>query len=78
MKSKSGETLTSINPTNEEEITAVYAAGEEDVDIAVKAARAAFEGEAWSDIAPTQRVALLNKLADLCEKHEDTLATIGL
>lgn len=63
VKSKGGEKITSINPTDESEITSVYAAGAEDVDIAVAAAREAFK--TWRDIVPTERGGLMLKLADL-------------
>lgn len=63
VKSKAGEKITSINPTDESEIASVYAAGAEDVDIAVDAARKAFK--TWRDIVPTERGGLMLKLADL-------------
>ncbi len=44
------------------------------VDIAVKAARAAFEDGPWSKMSGAQRRSLLLKLADLVEKHADELA----
>merc|ERR1712054_258357 len=53
-----------INPSTEEVITSVCEATEKDVDLAVKAARAAFEGE-WRQTTPAVRGQLLNKLADL-------------
>lgn len=77
VRSKSGDTLTTINPTNEEEITSVYAADEADVDTAVDAARAAFESPAWSELTPEARGRLLYKLADLIEENSKILATIG-
>jgi len=77
VRSKSGGTLSTINPTNEEEITCVYAADTADVDTAVDAARAAFESPAWSEITPEARGRLLYKLADLIEKDSKVLATIG-
>ncbi|KAG5787013.1 hypothetical protein H9Q69_013915 [Fusarium xylarioides] len=39
VRSSNGNKITSINPTNEQEITSVYAASAEDVDKAVRAAR---------------------------------------
>lgn len=63
VKSKSGEKITSINPTDEKEIASVYAAGAADVDDAVAAARNAFK--TWRDVVPTERGALMLKLADL-------------
>ena len=77
VESKSGDTLSTINPTNEEEITSVYAADVADVDIAVDAARAAFESPAWSELTPGARGRLLYKLADLIEQNSEILATIG-
>ncbi|MCJ1485443.1 hypothetical protein MMC06_005617 [Schaereria dolodes] len=76
VKSKSGEKITSINPTDETEITSVYAATAEDVDIAVKAARKAFKDPSWRDIDPTERGGMMLKLASLVEEHAETLATI--
>ena len=63
VKSKSGEKITSINPSDESEIASVSAAGTEDVDVAVAAARNAFK--TWRDIVPTERGELMLKLADL-------------
>merc|ERR1712093_926227 len=64
-----------INPSTEEVITSVCEATEKDVDLAVKAARAAFEGE-WRQTTPAVRGQLLNKLADLTEKNIELLAAV--
>ncbi|KAH6628978.1 aldehyde dehydrogenase domain-containing protein [Boeremia exigua] len=72
---RSGKKITTVNPANEEDIAHVHAAGVEDVDIAVKAAKAAFKGQ-WSTTNGTTRGALLHKMADLVEQHRRTLATI--
>jgi aldehyde dehydrogenase (NAD(P)+) len=61
--------------STEEEICSVSTATSEDVDSAVKAARAAFEGP-WKATAGTARGQLLMKLADLVEAEQETLATI--
>ncbi|KAJ5225286.1 Aldehyde/histidinol dehydrogenase [Penicillium chermesinum] len=74
--SKSGEKITSVNPANEAEIASVYAAGEEDVDIAVRAARKALRDPSWKQLPATDRGQLMIKLADLIEQHKETLATI--
>ncbi|KAF3936559.1 Omega-crystallin [Dactylella cylindrospora] len=76
VKSKKGNTISTINPTTEEEICKVYAAEEEDVDIAVAAARKAFKDPSWSDIATIERGGLLYKLAELMERDSKILATI--
>lgn len=62
------------NHRDESEIVSVHAGGAEDIEEAVKAARAAFP--AWRDVPATKRGALLLKLADLVEQHEEVLATI--
>jgi aldehyde dehydrogenase (NAD+) len=64
------------NHSDETEITSVYAAGEEDVDIAVKAARKALKDPSWKLLPATDRGLLMIKLADLIEEHKETLATI--
>jgi len=58
----SGRTFTTVNPATEEPICAVAEAGPEDVDRAVKAARAAFEGGAWPKMRPADRQRALWKL----------------
>lgn len=62
--------------SDESEIASVYAAGEEDVDIAVKAARKALKDPSWKSLPGTDRGRLMSKLADLVEEHKETLATI--
>lgn len=74
--SSNGEKITSINPTDESEITSVYAASPEDVDKAVKAARKAFKDPGWRDMPGTERGDLLLKLSALVEREKETLATI--
>lgn len=75
VKSVKGETIESINPSTEQPITSVYAATEEDIDIAVKAARKAF-AEVWSDYNHDEISRLLHKLADLFERDRDLLSAI--
>lgn len=62
--------------SNESEITSVYAASVDDVDIAVKAARKAFKDPSWRDLSPTDRGNMMIKLSDLVAAHAETLATI--
>ncbi|KAJ5559182.1 Aldehyde/histidinol dehydrogenase [Penicillium sp. DV-2018c] len=75
VKSVDGKTFETVNPTNEKVITSVYEATEKDVDIAVKAAREAFEGP-WKQVTPSDRGRMLTKLADLFERDMETLASI--
>ncbi|OAP62932.1 aldehyde dehydrogenase [Fonsecaea erecta] len=75
VKGVEGKTFETINPTNEKPIIAVHEAGPEDVDIAVKAARKAFNG-VWAQTLPSVRGQMLSKLADLFDEYSDTLAAI--
>jgi acyl-CoA reductase-like NAD-dependent aldehyde dehydrogenase len=50
-------------------------AGPEEVDLAVAAARRAFEGP-WSDMPPSDRAALLRQLGDLIAAHAEELAEL--
>lgn len=75
VKGVDGKTFEVINPTDETVITSVHEATEKDVDIAVAAARKAFEGP-WRKETPEARGKLLYKLADLFEKNLDTLAAV--
>ncbi|RYC80665.1 putative aldehyde dehydrogenase-like protein [Fusarium oxysporum f. sp. narcissi] len=74
-EAKSGEKITVVSPIDEQEIVKVHAGGEQDIDNAVKAARAAFRGP-WSRISSTERGELMRKLADLAEELTDTFASI--
>ncbi|OQD72453.1 hypothetical protein PENDEC_c021G02303 [Penicillium decumbens] len=76
VKSSTDEKIVSINPATAKEITSVYAASEQDVDTAVKAARAALNHPSWRDLPGSDRGKLMNKLAQLIEDNRETLATI--
>ncbi|KAI1117487.1 aldehyde dehydrogenase [Nemania sp. NC0429] len=69
------KTFEVINPTTEEVICSVSEATEKDVDIAVAAARKAFE-TTWYTTTPQQRGIYLTKLADLVEQNADLLAAV--
>jgi aldehyde dehydrogenase (NAD+) len=72
----SGRTFTTFNPATEEPICEIGEAGPEDVDRAVKAARAAFESGAWPKMKPSDRQRVLWKLGDLVLEHADELARL--
>jgi len=74
--SKSGKTFATINPSTGDEICQVAEADAADVEIAVKAARAAFNRGAWKTMAASERGRLLNRLADLMEQNADELARL--
>lgn len=69
------KTFEVINPSDEEVICSVSEATEKDVDIAVAAARKAFQ-TTWHDTTPQQRGIYLLKLAELVDKNSDLLAAV--
>ncbi|KAF2018668.1 aldehyde dehydrogenase [Aaosphaeria arxii CBS 175.79] len=75
VKGVDGKTFEVINPATEEVITSVHEATEKDVDIAVQAARKAFNGP-WRTETPENRGKLLVNLANLFEKNVDILAAV--
>jgi aldehyde dehydrogenase (NAD+) len=75
VKGVDGKTFEVINPSTEKTICSVHEATEKDVDIAVAAARKAFE-TTWRKVTPEQRGKYLVKLADLIEKNLELLAAV--
>jgi aldehyde dehydrogenase (NAD+) len=74
--SVSGKTFETINPATEEVITSVAEGDAADIDLAVKAARKAFDTGPWRKMDARDRGRLLYKLADLMESHIDDLAAL--
>ncbi len=71
----SGRCFDSISPRDGSVLTRVAQAGTEDVDLAVAAARRAFDGD-WGRFKPFERQQVLLKLADLVDRHFDELALL--
>src|SRR5881392_2749913 len=74
--SVSGKTFATVNPTTGETICQVAEGDKADVDLAVKAARKAFEQGPWSKMSAAERGRLLHRLADLIEKNQEELAAL--
>ncbi|MFO0981152.1 MAG: aldehyde dehydrogenase family protein [Planctomycetota bacterium] len=70
----SGETFTTINPATEDVNARVALGGAADVDLAVHAARKAFDDPAWRRMPAAQRAKLVHKLGDLIDQHADLLS----
>src|SRR5699024_5184923 len=71
--STNGERLVSIDPATREPLVDVPCGTAEDIDQAVKAARAAFESSEWSEMVPAQRGRFLNRLAESIRENADEL-----
>jgi phenylacetaldehyde dehydrogenase len=67
-------TLPTVNPATGAKLADVPLATEREVDLAVNAARRAFEE--WRFARPTDRARVMWRLADILEEHKDELATI--
>jgi acyl-CoA reductase-like NAD-dependent aldehyde dehydrogenase len=73
----SGESFATINPATEETITEIASAGVEDVDAAVRAARAQMEpGSDWQKMKPRDRGKILWRIADLLAAKADEIGRI--
>src|ERR1700688_3358406 len=76
VEAKSGETFPVYNPANGEVLHQCAAGDKADIDLAVKAARRAFEEGPWSRLTHGQRGKLIWKLADLIEEHLEEFAQL--
>jgi betaine-aldehyde dehydrogenase len=72
VEASSGKTITTLNPSNKDELGEVPLASEADVDKAVAAAKEAFP--AWASLPVTKRAEYLVKLADAIDENADSLA----
>jgi aldehyde dehydrogenase (NAD+) len=74
--SVSGKSFDTLDPATGEVICRVAEGDRADIDLAVAAARKAFEDGPWPKMAASQRGRLLNKLADLIERDQERLAAL--
>ncbi len=65
-----------VNPAREEVMARVPAGGAGEIDAAVAAARAQFDGGAWSRMSGAERGALINRLADLVERDAERIGQL--
>lgn len=75
VKAHSSDSIDVINPATEEVWGRVPDADGHDVDLAVKAAHAAFRRSGWSDLSAGQRAEYMVKLADALEARSEQMAT---
>ncbi|MFD2129887.1 aldehyde dehydrogenase family protein [Pseudogracilibacillus auburnensis] len=72
----SGETFTVLDPATEKVIAEVSEAHPKDIDIAVAAARRAFDEGEWTKMPAAERSHLIYKFADLLEENREELAQL--
>lgn len=70
------ETIEVVSPHSEQVIARIAAAAPEDVDLAVSAARKAFDDGPWPRLDPAERVAAIRRLAALYKPRRDELARL--
>jgi len=73
---RTGKSLGVIDPSTEETIAEVPDAGEDDIDDAVKAARAAFDSGPWQQTTAQERGRLLFRLAERVRQQASMLAEL--
>ncbi|WP_371367974.1 aldehyde dehydrogenase family protein [Pseudomonas sp. QL9] len=71
-----GATAEVIEPSTETALTRIPMGTAADLDRAVQAARAQFDGGPWRQLKPLERERLLHRLADLLEANAEELAEI--
>uniref|UniRef100_A0A251U689 Putative aldehyde/histidinol dehydrogenase n=1 Tax=Helianthus annuus TaxID=4232 RepID=A0A251U689_HELAN len=72
----SGKTFETIDPSSEQVIAKIAEGDKEDIDLAVKAARQAFDHGSWPRIPGCERGKIMNKFADLIDEHLEELAAL--
>jgi aldehyde dehydrogenase (NAD+) len=73
---RSGKTFETVNPATEEVLAVVAEADAADVDLAVAAARRAFDDGPWPRMRARDRGRLLYKLAELIDRERTDLAVL--
>ncbi len=76
VESASGKTFPSYDPSTGEVLARIAEGDREDIDRAVKAARAAFETGPWPSLTASERGKMVWKLADLIEQHLQEFAEL--
>nr|WP_241665160.1 aldehyde dehydrogenase [Peribacillus simplex] len=74
VESASGEVLKSVNPFTGKVWAEAPSGNDEDINLAVSAAKEAFENGEWSRLTGSQRGKLLRKLGDLISENAELLA----
>jgi aldehyde dehydrogenase (NAD+) len=72
---RSGNTFPTINPATEEELAVVAEAGDEDIDLAVTAAREAYDS-GWRDLPGKERAKYLYRIARLLQERSREFAVL--
>jgi acyl-CoA reductase-like NAD-dependent aldehyde dehydrogenase len=74
LRSRSGKTFDNVGPRDGKVLSQVAACEAEDIDIAVKAARASFEDGRWRLRTPREKKKIMFRLAELMERDSEEFA----
>jgi len=74
--SATGETFEKLNPASETVFATLPSGGTADIDGAVRAARAQFDGGEWPEMPAPARAALLYRLAELIDRDAQRIAEL--
>jgi phenylacetaldehyde dehydrogenase len=73
---RSNRTFETINPATGETLATVAQGDAADIDVAVKAARQAFDVGPWTTMNPSQRGRIVWKIGDVISEHLEELAQL--
>ena len=76
VSSVSGEQFNTLDPASGEVLASFPRSNKDDVDLAVKAARKAFEQGVWKDMAPSEKAKILWRAGELIEQNIDELSEL--
>ncbi len=76
VEARSGKTFDVHDPATGELLARVAEGDAADIDMAVKAARRAYEAGPWATMTPSQRGRIIHRIGDLILEHADELAMI--
>lgn len=74
--SQSGERFDSVNPATGEVIASMACGNKDDINLAVASSKAAWEDGRWRHMPPRDRIAVLQRFADLVDAHAGELALL--
>lgn len=69
-----GKTFENISPFNNQTINAIAEGFKEDIDLAVSAAREAFDKGPWRTMTVEERLTYINRIADLIEENAEEIS----
>ena len=73
---KSGKTFDTVNPATGETLATISEGGAADIDLAVRAARRAFDEGPWGRMTPSERGRIIWRIGDLISEHLEEFAEL--